>query len=230
MTHEVAIEVQARILREAGGSIHIDQIVFVLKEMFPKGLATDNVKEFVDKYPELCRPSKYSCSEPNMKESVVGTKQETLKPFLEILYLGTGSDGMKTGLKIEFDNMAEAALYFEAVKPLRVGSDIATFFVDLREPDHTIKDSIGIDDEGFVAITGKKPESAEYYKNIDSQHWSFCIAVAGQYIKEPKNTGSSHHIAAAESIPGEQRMVVQEPLTREQADLVAKKLKLKNLQ
>ena len=55
--------------------------------------------------------------------------KNTPKPYMEIIYLGKGNDGKKTGLKMEFDSPFEAAACFEAVNSFRVDHKIATFLL-----------------------------------------------------------------------------------------------------
>lgn len=101
------------------------------------------------------------------------------KMYMEFRYLGASNDEKMTGMKASFDTDDHTKRMFEHYKTMKAEIKSATFLLDLRKPDCEIVDTIALDDAGFENITGKKPESAEYYENVDRTYWKMAIEQVG---------------------------------------------------
>lgn len=94
--------------------------------------------------------------------------------YLEIIDIRT-EDCRKTGMGAVFKTKAETEQSFNAARSLEVDKDNAQFLLDFHSSGNLI-DTILLDDEGFRAITGEKPKSAEEYTRFDMQYWANILA------------------------------------------------------
>lgn len=91
--------------------------------------------------------------------------------YLEMIDVRTGNSA-KTGLGAAFKTETEARAKFEAAIGLAVPDDQTAFFVDFRNPDGDILDTVPIDADGFEAIIGHPPESPDVYTAVDRAYWA----------------------------------------------------------
>lgn len=93
--------------------------------------------------------------------------------YMEMIYLD-GNDACKTGVGAEFETPQRTWEAFKSAKQIQVPPGQATFAIDYYNRKGDLTNTAHIDDAGFQRITGKPPESAEFYRAHDAAHWA-CV-------------------------------------------------------
>ncbi len=91
--------------------------------------------------------------------------------YVEIIYVDSESQGRKTGLFFEWETPEATWAAFRAARIHDVGVKACQFLVDYYNRKGDLSHTIGITAAAFETITGKKPESEEYYRNFDRDFW-----------------------------------------------------------
>jgi len=95
-----------------------------------------------------------------------------------MLYLGTELNGLKTGIELR-QNAKEV---FENARQYTTDSKTCTWFLDMWDDEKAeIIDTIPLNDDGFVAITGLKVESRDVYARADKAYWDRARAIFDAY-------------------------------------------------
>lgn len=91
--------------------------------------------------------------------------------YLEITYLGNGDTEKRTDKGAGFNTMIEARESFDGAKAYEESTKTAAFFLNMRNHDGDIIETIGITGDGFTALTGEQPKSEAYYINLNKNYW-----------------------------------------------------------
>ena len=91
--------------------------------------------------------------------------------YMEMIYLDD-NDACKTGVCAEFETPQRTWEAFKSAKQIAVPPEMATFAIDYHNQKGNLNHTIYIDDAGFQRITGKPPESADFYRAHDAAYWA----------------------------------------------------------
>lgn len=90
---------------------------------------------------------------------------------MEMTFLCSNGDGLKTDVGAIFDNNAETYAAFLFAARLGVAIDDAEFLLDYYNREGDLSDTIGLTRAGFERITGNQAKSEEAYRAIDRDFW-----------------------------------------------------------
>ena len=93
--------------------------------------------------------------------------------YMKMIYLD-GNDACKTGVGAELETPQRTWEAFKSAKQIAVPPAQATFAIDYYNSKGDLNHTVHIDDAGFQSITGKPPQSAEFYRAHDAMHWA-CV-------------------------------------------------------
>lgn len=90
---------------------------------------------------------------------------------LEIIYIDKNDHGRHIGKGAEGEFDQWAIDEFERAKQYEESKDTAPFFLDLKEDNGDIVETIGLSAEGYEALLGEKPLSDKEYVELDATFW-----------------------------------------------------------
>ena len=92
--------------------------------------------------------------------------------YMRAIYLGTGNDGLQTGVGAEFETPEETMAAFDSIKQRSIPISDAPFLIDLWDEEQGIIESIGVSEELYTEVTGQPVHSRAVYSQIDSDYWT----------------------------------------------------------
>jgi len=91
--------------------------------------------------------------------------------YMEMIFIDSDDQALKTGVGAAMDTAAATWAAFRSYRRFAVDKDSATFLLDYYNKRGDLADTICLDDDGFVAITGERPKDEAQYRAVDDQYW-----------------------------------------------------------
>lgn len=91
---------------------------------------------------------------------------------MEIIYVGNGDQGYKTGIGAIFETPRATWDAFCSARKIAVPLKTAPFLLDYYNRKGDLNLTIGLDEAGFELITGEKAKTAAEYAEIDARIWA----------------------------------------------------------
>lgn len=94
-----------------------------------------------------------------------------MQSFMEIIYIDGEDNARQTGLCHSAETNAATFAEFRKWRPFGVDIKQARFLLDYHNAKGDLSDTIAIDENGFIAITGQQPKTDAEYVNLDADFW-----------------------------------------------------------
>lgn len=91
--------------------------------------------------------------------------------FMELIYIDSEDLARQTNLRLALDTDGATWAKFRSLRWYGVDIKAARFLIDYHKANGDTAHTIGIDSDGFRAITGLEPLSDAEYRRIDSDFW-----------------------------------------------------------